>query len=136
MHRYLKKVCHTTDSISSWKSKALLNESIKTTTKSVNSLAPALNCFGNKNRVNFNEGCLKQDKTTFTPGNTVNIYISCEINLWNYVDSSDPTQGKSLFGVVKLVKNADIVKCKYSRYGFGFNTKKIFQFLVKLLRKD
>ena len=85
MHRYFKKVGHTTDPISSWKSKGSSNESIIPPTTSVNSLAPALNCFGNKNRVNFNEGCLKQDKTTFTPGNTVNIYISCVMNLWNYV---------------------------------------------------
>ena len=28
--------------------------------------------------------------------------------MWNYVDSSDPTQGNSLFGAVKLLKNADI----------------------------
>ena len=41
---------------------------------------------------------------------------------------SDPTQGSSLFGVVTLVKNADIVKCKYSGYGFGFNTKGAFSF--------
>ena len=27
------------------------------------------------------------------------------INLWNYIDSSDPTLGNSLFGAVKLVEN-------------------------------
>ena len=41
---------------------------------SVNSLAPALNYFGNEIRLKFNGGCLKQDKTTFTHGKTVNIY--------------------------------------------------------------
>ena len=43
--------------------------------------------------------------------------------MWNYVDSSDPTQGNSLFGAVKLLKNADIDKCKYSGYGIGFDLK-------------
>ena len=35
---------------------------------------------------------------------TVNIYIAYEINLWNYVESSDPILGNCLFGAVKLVK--------------------------------
>ena len=57
---------------------------------------------------------------------TVNIYIAYEINLWNYVDSSDPTLGNSLFGAVKLVKNADIDKYKYSGYGIGLDMKGTF----------
>ena len=43
--------------------------------------------------------------------------------MWNYVDSSDPTLGNSLFGAVKLVKNTDIDKCKYSGCGIGFDMK-------------
>ena len=35
------------------------------------------------------------------------MYIVYEINLWNYLDSSNPTLKNSLFGAVKLVKNAD-----------------------------
>ena len=57
---------------------------------------------------------------------TVNIYIAYEINLWNYVDSSDPTLVNSLFGAVKLVKNADIDKYKYSGYGIGLDMKGTF----------
>ena len=34
----------------------------------------------------------------------VSICIVYGINLWNHVDSSDPTLGSSLFGAVKLVK--------------------------------
>ena len=41
-----------------------------------NSLAPALSDFGNKTSVKFDGSCLKQDKITFTHGNTVNIYIA------------------------------------------------------------
>ena len=32
------------------------------------------------------------------------------MNLWNYVDNSDPTLGNSLFRAAKLVKNGDIGK--------------------------
>ena len=50
----------------------------------------------------------------------------------NYVYSSDPTLGNSLFGAVKLVKkkkkNADIDKYKYSGYGIGFDVKETFEF--------
>ena len=61
-----------------------------------------------------------------TLGKVVNIYISYEISLWSFKLWDDPTQGNSLFGVVKLVKNADIYKCKFSGYGIGFDTKDIF----------
>ena len=61
-----------------------------------------------------------------TLGKVVNIYISYEINLWSFKLCEDPTQGNSLFGVVKLVKNADIYKYKFSGYGIGFDTKDIF----------
>ena len=54
------------------------------------------------------------------------MYIVYESNLWNYVSSSDPTLRNSLFGAVKLVKNADIDKYKYSGYGIGFDIKGTF----------
>ena len=60
-----------------------------------------LSYFDNKTGVIFDGSCLKQDKITFTHGKTVNIYIVYEINVWNYVDSSDSTLGNSIFGAVK-----------------------------------
>ena len=69
-----------------------------------NCLAPALSYIGNKTKVEFDGDCLKQDRITFTHEKTVNIYIVYEINLWNYIDSSDLTLKKILFGAVKLVK--------------------------------
>ena len=48
--------------------------------------------------------------------------------MWNYVDSSDPALGSSLFGAAKLVKNANIDKYKYSEYGIGFDMKGTFSF--------
>ena len=43
--------------------------------------------------------------------------------MWDYVDSSDPMLGNSLFGAVRLVKNADVDKYMYSGYGIGFDMK-------------
>ena len=48
--------------------------------------------------------------------------------MWNYVDSSDPTLGNSLFGAVPLVKNAYIDKCKHSGYAIRFDAKGTFSF--------
>ena len=70
----------------------------------INSLSPAFKYIGSKTRVKFAGSCLKQDKITFTHEKIVNIYIIYEIHLWNFVKSSDPTLGNSLFGAVSLVK--------------------------------
>ena len=67
---------------------------------------------------------------TFPHGRTVNIYIAYEINLWNNRDGSDPMLENSLFEAVKSVKNADVDKYKYSRYGIGFDIKGTFSFLT------
>ena len=48
------------------------------------------------------------------------------MNLWSYINSTDPTLGNSLFDAVKLVKNTDIDKYKYSGYRIGFDTKGTF----------
>ena len=100
MYRYFKKIGNT-NPISEWKSKRLSDESINPPITFDNSLAPALSYFSNKTKVKFDRSCVKQDKITFTHEKIVNIYIAYEINLWNYVDSSDPTLGNSLFGAVK-----------------------------------
>ena len=99
-----------------------------------NNFAPALSYIGNKTRVKFDRVCLRLDKITFTPGKTVNIYIVHEIHLWNYVDSSDPTQINSLFGAVKLVINAYIDKYNYCGYGIRFDTKRFHFLMVDLVK--
>ena len=69
MYRYFKKIANT-DHISLWKSKRLSDEIIKPAATSYNSLGPALSYFGNKTRVTFDGGCLKQDRIAFTHGKT------------------------------------------------------------------
>ena len=77
MYRYFNTIGNT-ERISSWKSKGLSDENTKPPTTSDNTLAPALSYTGNKTRVKFDGGCLKQDKIT--------------------------TLDNSLFGAVKLTK--------------------------------
>ena len=46
-----------------------------------------------------------------------------EINLWANYDGTDFPLGNSLFGAVRLTKNADPNKYYYSGYGTGFGTQ-------------
>ena len=50
------------------------------------------------------------------------LYISYELDTWWKDLNTDFTVGNCLFGAVKLSKNADLDKYKYSRYGIGFNS--------------
>ena len=78
-----------------------------------------------KTRVEFNGSCLKQDKTMYTHGKIVNIYIVYE-TVGGYSDVNYPTLQNALFGAVKLTKNADIDKYGYSGYEIGFDGKAYF----------
>ena len=51
--------------------------------------------------------CLKQDNVTFTQKQVVDVYIVYGINLWPFNVCRDFALGSSLFGAVKLTKNAD-----------------------------
>ena len=67
----------------------------------------------------FNEGCLKQDKCTYNHGKIVNIYIVYDLkSTVNY--DVDFTLENYFFGALKLTKNADVDKYKYFGYGIRF----------------
>ena len=97
------KVISNTDYISSWKSKGLSTEIIKSPTISDNSITPALSYYSNKTRVKFTGSCLKQSKISYTHGKVVNIYI-----VYEFGESSshvnDPTLKNCFFGAVTLTK--------------------------------
>ena len=113
------------DYFSSWKSKGLSAENITPHTTSDNSLARALGYYGTKTRVKINGSCLKQPKPSYTHGKMVNIYIVYELGA-SSSQSDDPT----LFGAVRLTKNADIDKYQYSGYGIAFDRESAFSFPV------
>ena len=91
------------------------------------SLSPFIDYLGDKIRLKFNGGCLKQPKLTYTHGKTVNISIVYELGASSSFNK-DPTLKNSLFDAVKLTKNADIDKYGYSGYGIGFDRKSSFSF--------
>ena len=58
-------------------------------------------------------------------------YFKTILQWWIYIYiyiCSDPTLGNSLCGAIKLVKNADIDKYKYSGYDIVFDMKETFGF--------
>ena len=57
-------VIANTKYISEWKFKGLSDESIKPPATSDNSLSPLIDYLGDKIRLKFNGGCLKQPKRT------------------------------------------------------------------------
>ena len=103
------------------------DESIEPPAAPDTSLSPLIYYLGDKIRLKFNEGCLKQPKLTYTHGKTGNIYIVYELGASSSFND-DPTLRNSLFGAVKLTKNADIDKYWYSGYGVGFDRKRSFSF--------
>ena len=78
--------------------------------------------------VKFSESCLKQDKSRYTHGKIVKIYIVYEINKKDSTKSSDPTLENCLFGAVTLTNNINIDKYGHSGYGIGFDRRSSFSF--------
>ena len=70
---------------------------------------------------------MKQNKITYTHKAIENIYIVYELGVSGYFNN-DPTAKNSLFGAVRLAKNADIEKYHYSGYGIGFDRRSSFSF--------
>ena len=127
MQRYFNVIANT-KYISSWKSKGLSDETIKPPATSDNSLSPLNDYFGNKIRLKLNVGCLKQqNKAAYTHSTKVKIYIVYEIDASGSF-SDDPALRSSLFVAVKLTKNSDFDKYRYSGYGIGFDKKGSFSF--------
>ena len=52
----------------------------------------------------------------------MNLYVVYKVTNFHSVDNY-PTLANALFGAIKLTKNADIDKYKYSGYGIGFDRR-------------
>ena len=129
MQKYFKRITGVGSGnyIFFWKSKGLPDERINSNTASNHSISPELSYYGTKTRVKFSGSCLKQDKATYNNGTIVNKYIVYEISK-TYNINSYPEIENSLFGAVSLTKHVQIVQCKYSGYGIGFDRKWEFSF--------
>ena len=117
VHKYIKIIA-STRFLSEWKSKILSDESIKSFSKSDNSLTPLIDCFS------YN---IRQPKVSYTHGRTVYIYMVYEFT-GSSSHSDDPTLENCLFGTVTFTKNANIDKYGYSCYGIGFDRRSSFPF--------
>ena len=122
---YIKCFSGTTR-INSWKSNGMSEENIKNITKSYSNLAPTFVDYHFIPDINFNGHCLIND--IFIPKKVINLHISYILNpqLRNF--NTDFTLGNCLFGSVKLTKNADVDKYKYSGYSIGFDSRSEFLF--------
>ena len=106
--------------ITKQKSKGLSNESLEVVSTSNNTLNQLINYYGDKVRLKFTGSILQQKINTYNHKKVVNLYVVYEITNSHGTDNY-PTLTNALFGAVKLTKNADIDKYKYSRYGIGFD---------------
>ena len=77
--------------------------------------------------VNFNGYCLT--KNVSLSKNVINLLISYTLTPWLRNLSTDFTLENYLFGSVKLIKNDDPDKYKYSYYGIGSNSRSKFSLL-------
>ena len=77
--------------------------------------------------INFNGQCLIKNNISI-PKKLMNLYISSTLNPQLRNLNTDFTLGNYLFGSVKLTKNADLDKYKYTGYGIGFDSRSEFLF--------
>ena len=73
--------------------------------------------------VKFHGNNLRQDSVPFLHKNVVTLYISYKLDTWSRDLKTDFTLGICLFGAVKLTKNVDPEKYRYSGYGFDARSK-------------
>ena len=123
MGKYLKidYAAKIIDYILSWQSKALNSSEISSIKTNNYLLNPRTDQYDtSKLRLKFDGSFLNRFPPSIIRGKILNIYIVYEINS-HYNDINYPTVENCLFGSVKLTKNYDINKYKYSGYGIGFD---------------
>ena len=102
-------------------------ESIENITKSDSNFAPTFVDYHLLPDMNFNGHCLVRNNISI-PKKVINLHISCTLGPSTSKKSlnTDFTLGNCLSGSVKLTKNTDLDKYKYSGYGIGFDSHSEF----------
>ena len=118
--KYIKYFSGTTR-IQSWKSNGMSEENIETMTKSDSNFAPTFVDHHLLPDINFNGPCLIKNIISI-PKKVINLYISCILGPPLSNLNTDFTLGNCLLGSVKLTKNTDLDKDKYSGYGIEFGS--------------
>ena len=109
--------------IISWKSKGLSNKKMNYD-NTFSNLAPKLEYDNARIKLNFHGSFLRMDKVALNYGSIVNIYIVYKLTS-RTADSSITLQS-CLFGAVKVTKNLDTDKYKYSGSSVGFDSRGTF----------
>ena len=115
------KYFHGTAQIYSWSSRGMSEESIENITKSDSNFPVTLVDYHSLPDINFNGQCLIKDNIS-TPKKVITLYISYALGpqLRNF--NTDFTLIDCSFESVKLTKNVDLDKHKYTGYGIGFGS--------------
>ena len=98
INRYIKLIANNKLYISSWKSKGLSDETIKSPVTSDNSLTPLIEYACDKIIIKFSGSCLKQSKMQYTHGTIVKIYIVYELGA-SGSNNNDPKNKLIIFTV-------------------------------------
>ena len=116
--KYIKYFSDITQ-IESSKSNELSEKNIENITKSDRNLAPT---FGDHwlPDMTLNEHCLIKSNI-FIPEKVINLYISYKLTPWLRNLETGFALNNCLLGSLKLTKNADPDKYKYSNYSIGFD---------------
>ena len=83
----------------------------------------------------FNEHCLIKNNISISK-KVINLYISYKLNPKIKKFDKDFALDNCLFGSVKLTKNADLDKYKYSSYDIGFDSRSEFLFTDRSYAKN
>ena len=124
--KYIKYFTGTTR-IESWKSNGILEESIEYITKSDSNFARAFVDHHLLPDTTFNRHFLTKNNISI-PKKVINLYISYTLGQHLRNLNTDFTLGNCSFGSLKLTKNADQDKYKYTGYGIGFDSHSEFLF--------
>ena len=123
--KYIKYFSGTTR-IGLWKSNGMLEESIENITKSDSNFAPTFIDHHLLPDMYFNGQCLI--KNISITKKVINLYVSYTLGAQLRIVNTDFTLVNCLFGSVKLIKNADLDKHKYTGHGIGFDSRSKFLF--------
>ena len=110
--KYIKYFSGTTR-INSWKSIGMSEKIIENITKSYSNFALTFVDHHLLPDMNFNGHCLIKNNISI-PKKVINLYISYTLGLKLRNLNTEFALGNCLFGSVKLTKNADLDKYKYS----------------------
>ena len=125
-NKYIKYFTGTTR-FESWKSNGMSEESIENITTSDSNFAPTFVDHHVLPDINFNGQCLIKNNISI-PKKVINLYVSYTLGHQLRNLNTNFTLGNCLSGYVKLTKNFDLDKYKYSGYGIGFDSRSEFSF--------